>query len=160
MLPTKLLMSNSAQIYNLLLDCQDEGDMEFVLNASADYVISNPKLGLSAGRGRVKAALADIKHANCNYNIYKTIHGISVLVDPIRRLLREIPKAIEYRTQRLINPQLPEDALTTEIGILRMGMLNKNLFGTWVDPEQELLFNNQTRKQRLAGFNHQLSLLN
>lgn len=150
-------MSNSTLVYNLLGSCQDEGEMEWVLNAAADYGISNPKLGLSAGRGRVNAVKADIKHAGCNYNLYKTVEGISVLVDPLRRLIQEIPKAIEYRTQRLINPQLPEDALTTEIGILRMGMITKCILGTWVDPEQELLFREQTRKQRLASFKTNLT---
>lgn len=145
-------MSNPNLVFDLLTSCQDEGEMEYVLNASADYGISNPKLGLSAGRGRVMAAKADIKHASANYNLYKTINNVWVLVDPLRRLLQEIPKAIEYRTQRLINPQLPEQALSTELGILRMGMIGKCLLGTWVDPEQEKLFYEQTRKQRLASY--------
>jgi hypothetical protein len=145
-------MLNSKLVFDLLASCQDEGEMEYVLNASADYGISNPKLGLSAGRGRVMAAKADIKHANVNYNLYKTVNNVWVLVDPLRRLLQELPKAIEYRTQRLINPQLPEQALTTELGILRMGMIGKCLLGTWVDPEQENLFYEQTRKQRLASY--------
>ena len=150
-------MSNSALVFDLLTSCQDEGEMEYVLNAAADYGISNPKLGLSAGRGRVMAVKADIKHASCNYNLYRTAKGVSVLVDPLRRLIREIPKAIEYRTQRLINPQLPEEALSTEIGILRMGMIAKCYLGTWVDPEQETLFLSQTRSQRLAAYNANLT---
>ena len=32
-------MSNSALVFNLLGDCQDEGEMEYVLNAAADYGI-------------------------------------------------------------------------------------------------------------------------
>lgn len=146
-------MSNSTLVFELLSSSKDEGDMEYILNSTADYGISNPKLGLSAGRGRVMAAKADIKHANASYNLYKTVNGIWTLVDPIRRLLQEIPKTIEYRTQRLINPQLPEDALTTEIGILRMGMIGKCLLGTWVDPSQEKYFLDQTRKQRIASYN-------
>lgn len=151
-------MSNSALVFDLLTSCQDEGEMEYILNAAADYGISNPKLGLSAGSGRVNAVKADIKHAGCKYNLFRTSKGVSILVNPLKRLIKEIPRAIEYRTQRLINPQLPEEALTTEIGILRMGMIAKCYLGAWVDPEQEKFFHNHTRKQRLASYKANLIL--
>jgi hypothetical protein len=126
--------------------------MEFIMNASADYSITNPQLGLSRGSGRVKAAQADQKHANVNYALFKAPTGYWIIPNPLRVVLREIDKAIEYRTQRKVNPQLFEDALTTEIGILRMSMIGKAFLGTWVDPEQEKLFYEQTRRERLDSF--------
>ncbi len=146
------MSNNSATILKLMSSSKDEGELEYYLNSTADYSISNPKLGLSAGRGRVMAAKADIKHANANYNMHRTSNGIWVLLDPIRRLIQEIPKAIEYRTQRLVNPQLPEDAVATEIGILRMGMVGKCMLGTWVNPSEEARFHSQSRRQRLASY--------
>ena len=148
-------MSNlSTTVYSLLTECSSEADMEYVMNASADYKITNPKLGLSKGSGRVKAAIYDIKQG-AKYDLYKTAGNVWILLKPLRSLLREIPASVEKRTQRLINPQLPEDALTTELGIMRMSMIGKCVLGTWTDPQQQDLFYSNTRSQRLANYLNQ-----
>jgi hypothetical protein len=144
-------------LFSLAQGCKDEGDLEYLMNASADKGLTDPRFGWSKGSGKIKAADADNRNANTNYHLYKTDSGFYIMLNPLRNFLREMPKALEYRINRKRNPQLIEDAIGTEFGIARMAMIGKAVLGTWVDPEQERIFHEQTRAQRLLSFKSQFA---
>lgn len=141
--------STALTVFNLLGDAHDEGELEYVLLSAADSRLTAPVLDLSHGRGVVKAAKANEKHAGADYKLltYKqrTISGIS-----LRKHYAQAPQVINYRTTRKRNPESLEESIIQVVSVARLSLLTKSVLGLWYDPKNEELYKKLTSRQRLG----------
>lgn len=149
------------QGFQLLSECQDEADMEYIILALGDPRISTPSLRLGRGTGSVNASKADLKHIGTDWNLMKPYdkrYGV-IATTPLRvAVRRNIPAGIEYRMSRKVNPLRFHEAVSIGFGQLKLIMKAKKFIGAFVDPENERLFDSLTRNKLRQHTVNQLTL--